>query len=76
MNFYSALRAIRDVLAHKPDIYVVNEGATRSTSVATSRHVPSLENASTAERGSVGIGMGYAIGASALAQAHRSLSKA
>src|ERR1700724_2736644 len=27
MNFYSALRAIRDVLADRPDIYVVNEGA-------------------------------------------------
>jgi oxalyl-CoA decarboxylase len=51
MNFYSALRAIPDVLANKPDIYASMKGPTRSISVVTLSTCTSLASVSTAERG-------------------------
>jgi oxalyl-CoA decarboxylase len=64
MDFYSALRAVRDVLADKPGIYVVNEGA---NTLDFGRDV--IEMREPRKRldcgtwGVMGIGMGYAIGA-------------
>ena len=64
MDFYSALRAIRDVLADKPDVYVVNEGANTldfGRNVIDMREPRKRLDAGT--WGVMGIGMGYAIGA-------------
>ena len=64
MNFHSALRAIRDVLKPRPDIYVVNEGA---NTLDFARSI--IDMAEPRKRldsgtwGIMGIGMGYAIGA-------------
>ena len=67
MDFYSALRAIRDVLADKPEIYVVNEGA---NTLDFGRNVIDMRATSQASRrgtwGVMGIGMGYAIGAAVI----------
>ena len=64
MNFYSALRAIRDVLAGKPDIYVVNEGA---NTLDFGRDIIDMhqprKRLDCGTWGVMGIGMGYAIGA-------------
>jgi oxalyl-CoA decarboxylase len=64
MDFYSALRAIRDVLADKPDIYVVNEGA---NTLDFSRDIIDMykprKRLDCGTWGVMGIGMGYAIGA-------------
>jgi oxalyl-CoA decarboxylase len=64
MNFYSALRAIRDVLADKPDIYVVNEGA---NTLDFGRDIIDMhqprKRLDSGTWGVMGIGMGYAIGA-------------
>jgi oxalyl-CoA decarboxylase len=64
MNFYSALRAIRDVLADKPDIYVVNEGA---NTLDFGRDIIDMDQPrkrlDCGTWGVMGIGMGYAIGA-------------
>jgi len=64
MTFYSALRAIRDVLADRPDIYVVNEGA---NTLDFGRNVIDMnaprKRLDSGTWGVMGIGMGYAIGA-------------
>jgi oxalyl-CoA decarboxylase len=64
MDFYSALRAIRDVLADKPDVYVVNEGA---NTLDFGRNVIDMHEPrkrfDAGTWGVMGIGMGYAIGA-------------
>jgi oxalyl-CoA decarboxylase len=64
MNFSSALRAVRDVLADKPDIYVVNEGA---NTLDFGRDIIDMheprKRLDCGTWGVMGIGMGYAIGA-------------
>jgi oxalyl-CoA decarboxylase len=64
MGFYSALRAIRDVLADRPDVYVVNEGA---NTLDIGRNVIDMavprKRLDSGTWGVMGIGMGYAIGA-------------
>jgi oxalyl-CoA decarboxylase len=64
MDFYSALRAVRDVLDDKPDIYVVNEGA---NTLDFGRNVIDMreprKRLDSGTWGVMGIGMGYAIGA-------------
>jgi|SRR5579875_649332 len=64
MRFHNALRAVRDVLAHHPDVYVVNEGA-NALDIARNvidMHAPRhrLDSGTWAV---MGIGMGYAIAA-------------
>jgi oxalyl-CoA decarboxylase len=64
MDFNSALRAIRDVLADKPDIYIVNEGA---NTLDFARNIIDMyaprKRLDSGTWGVMGIGMGYAIGA-------------
>jgi oxalyl-CoA decarboxylase len=64
MDFYSALRAIRDVLADKSDVYVVNEGA---NTLDLGRNVIDMyeprKRLDSGTWGVMGIGMGYAVGA-------------
>jgi oxalyl-CoA decarboxylase len=64
MDFYSALGAIRRILADKPDVYVVNEGA---NALDTARNVIDMQvprkRLDSGTWGVMGIGMGYAIGA-------------
>lgn len=64
MNFSSALRAIRDVLNTRPDVYVVNEGANTLdfTRNIIDMHEP-RKRLDTGTWGVMGIGMGYAIAA-------------
>ena len=64
MDFYSALGAINGVLADKPEIYVVNEGA---NTLDIGRNVIDMrmprKRLDSGTWGVMGIGMGYAIGA-------------
>lgn len=64
MNFSSALRAVRDVLARRPDVYVVNEGA---NTLDFARNIIDMyeprKRLDSGTWGIMGIGMGYAIGA-------------
>jgi oxalyl-CoA decarboxylase len=64
MDFYSALGAIKSVLADKPEIYVVNEGA---NTLDIGRNVLDMrmprKRLDAGTWGMMGIGMGYAIGA-------------
>jgi oxalyl-CoA decarboxylase len=64
MDFYSALGAIRDVLADQPEVYLVNEGA---NTLDIARNVIDMraprKRLDTGTWGVMGIGMGYAIGA-------------
>ena len=64
MDFYSALRAIRDALAEHPDVYVVNEGA---NTLDFGRNIVDMreprKRLDSGTWGVMGIGMGYAIGA-------------
>jgi len=64
MDFYSALRAIRDVLADRPEVYVVNEGA---NTLDFGRNIIDMrvprKRLDAGTWGVMGIGMGYAIGA-------------
>jgi oxalyl-CoA decarboxylase len=64
MDFYSALGAIRGVLADNPGIYVVNEGA---NTLDIARNVIDMheprKRLDCGTWGVMGIGMGYAIGA-------------
>jgi len=64
MDFYSALRAVRDVLQNKPDVYVVNEGA---NTLDFGRNIIDMQEPrkrlDSGTWGVMGIGMGYAIGA-------------
>jgi oxalyl-CoA decarboxylase len=68
MNFSSALRAIRDVLAGRPDIYVVNEGA---NTLDFGRDIIDMceprKRLDCGTWGVMGIGMGFAIGAAVTA---------
>ena len=64
MDFYSALGAIKGVLADKPEIYIVNEGA---NALDITRNVIDMrlprKRLDSGTWGVMGIGMGYAIGA-------------
>jgi oxalyl-CoA decarboxylase len=64
MNFSTALRAVRDALAGKPDVYVVNEGA---NTLDFGRNIIDMfkprHRLDSGTWGVMGIGMGYAIGA-------------
>jgi oxalyl-CoA decarboxylase len=64
MQFYGALRAIREVLSERPDVYVVNEGA---NTLDLARNVIDMEvprhRLDSGTWGVMGIGMGYAIAA-------------
>jgi oxalyl-CoA decarboxylase len=62
MKFYNALRAVRSVLASRPDVYVVNEGA---NALDITRNVIDMQRPrhrlDSGTWGVMGIGMGYAI---------------
>jgi oxalyl-CoA decarboxylase len=64
MNFYGALRAIRDVLRERRDAYVVNEGA---NALDFARNVIDMQvprhRLDSGTWGVMGIGMGYAVAA-------------
>ncbi|MEJ0085213.1 MAG: oxalyl-CoA decarboxylase [Pseudomonadota bacterium] len=64
MDFYSALGAIKGVLADKPEVFLVNEGA---NTLDITRNVIDMQaprkRLDTGTWGVMGIGMGYAIGA-------------
>ncbi|MDB5384894.1 MAG: oxalyl-CoA decarboxylase [Planctomycetaceae bacterium] len=64
MNFYSALAAIKVVLADRPDVYLVNE---RANTLDIARNVidmrTPLKRLDSGTWGVMGIGRGYAIGA-------------
>jgi len=64
MNFSSALRAVRDALADRPDVYIVNEGA---NTLDFGRNIIDMyeprHRLDSGTWGVMGIGMGYAIGA-------------
>jgi oxalyl-CoA decarboxylase len=64
MDFYSALGAVKGVLADKPEVYLVNEGA---NSLDITRNVIDMrlprKRLDSGTWGVMGIGMGYAIGA-------------
>ena len=64
MNFSSALRAVRNALADRPDVYVVNEGA---NTLDFGRNIIDMfeprKRLDSGTWGIMGIGMGYAIGA-------------
>ena len=64
MRFYNALRAVRGVLAGRPDVYVVNEGA---NALDITRNVIGMRlprhRLDSGTWGVMGIGQGYAIAA-------------
>ena len=64
MDFYSALAAIKGVLADQPEVYLVNEGA---NTLDIARNVIDMcrprKRLDSGTWGVMGIGMGYAIGA-------------
>jgi oxalyl-CoA decarboxylase len=64
MNFSSALRAVRDALAGRSDLYIVNEGA---NTLDFARNIIDMyeprKRLDSGTWGVMGIGMGYAIGA-------------
>src|SRR5438094_6241722 len=64
MDFYSALGAIKGVLADQPEVYLVNEGA---NTLDIARNVIDMrmprQRLDSGTWGVMGIGMGYAIGA-------------
>jgi oxalyl-CoA decarboxylase len=64
MRFYDALRTVRDVLADRPDVYVVNEGA---NALDVARNVIDMQRPrhrlDSGTWGVMGIGPGYAIAA-------------
>jgi len=65
MNFSSALRAVRNALAGHRDVYIVNEGA---NTLDFARNIIDMDKPrhrlDSGTWGVMGIGMGYAIGAS------------
>jgi len=67
MSFASALRAIRNALAKRPDVYIVNEGA---NTLDFARNIIDMHEPrrrlDSGTWGVMGIGMGYAIGAAAV----------
>jgi oxalyl-CoA decarboxylase len=62
MKFFNALRTVRDVLADRPDVYLVNEGA---NALDIARNVIGMQRPrhrlDSGTWGVMGIGMGYAI---------------
>ena len=64
MRFHNALRVVRDVLADRPDVYLVNEGA---NALDVARNVIDMQTPrhrlDSGTWGVMGIGMGYAIAA-------------
>ncbi|GAB1438206.1 oxalyl-CoA decarboxylase [Providencia sp.] len=64
LNYFNALRAIRDVLVNHKDIYVVNEGA---NTLDNARNIIDMyqprKRLDCGTWGVMGIGMGYSIGA-------------
>jgi oxalyl-CoA decarboxylase len=64
MRFYGALRAIRDIVRQRPDIYIVNEGA---NALDFARNVIDMSvprhRLDSGTWGVMGIGLGYAIAA-------------
>lgn len=64
MNFSSALRAVRNALSSRPDVYIVNEGA---NTLDFARNIIDMHEPrhrlDSGTWGVMGIGMGYAIGA-------------
>ena len=64
MNFFCALKAVRDVMVNHKDIYVVNEGA---NTLDDSRNIINMyqprKRLDCGTWGVMGIGMGFAIGA-------------
>jgi oxalyl-CoA decarboxylase len=64
MQFHNALRAVRDVLADRPDVYLVNEGA---NALDVARNVIDMQRPrhrlDSGTWGVMGIGLGYAIAA-------------
>jgi oxalyl-CoA decarboxylase len=64
MRFYGALRAVRDVLRERPEVYVVNEGA---NALDITRNVIDMQRPrhrlDSGTWGVMGIGLGYAIAA-------------
>ncbi len=64
MNFSSALRAVRNALTDRPDVYIVNEGA---NTLDFGRNILDMyeprKRLDSGTWGVMGIGMGYAIGA-------------
>jgi len=67
MNFSSALRAVRNALGNRPDVYIVNEGANTLDFARNiiDMHLP-RHRLDSGTWGVMGIGMGYAIGAAAV----------
>ena len=67
MNFSSALRAVRNALATQPDVYIVNEGANTLDFGRNiiDMHLP-RHRLDSGTWGVMGIGMGYAVGATAV----------
>jgi oxalyl-CoA decarboxylase len=67
MNFSSALRAVRNALAARPDVYIVNEGA---NTLDFGRNIIDMSlprhRLDSGTWGVMGIGMGYAVGAAAV----------
>ncbi len=67
MNFSTALRAVRDALAGRPDVYIVNEGA---NTLDFGRNIIDMyeprKRLDSGTWGIMGIGMGYAIAAAAV----------
>ncbi|MCW2761555.1 MAG: putative oxalyl-CoA decarboxylase [Marmoricola sp.] len=64
MRFFGALRAVRDVLRDRPDVYVVNEGA---NALDITRNVVDMQRPrhrlDSGTWGVMGVGLGYAIAA-------------
>ncbi|CAG9272478.1 oxalyl-CoA decarboxylase [Paraburkholderia unamae] len=64
MNFHCALAAVRDALAQRPDVYVVNEGA---NTLDVARNLIGMKaprlRLDAGTWGVMGVGMGYSIGA-------------
>jgi oxalyl-CoA decarboxylase len=64
MDFYGALGAVRDVLASRPEVFVVSEGA---NTLDIGRNVVDMrlprKRLDTGTWGVMGVGLGYAIGA-------------
>jgi oxalyl-CoA decarboxylase len=64
MQFHNALRAVRNVLVDRPDVYVVNEGA---NALDITRNIIDMQlprhRLDSGTWGVMGIGMGYAIAA-------------
>lgn len=67
MNYFNALRAIRDVLVDHKDIYVVNEGA---NTLDNARNIIDMyeprKRLDCGTWGVMGVGMGYAVGATVI----------